>query len=408
MRVSAALVFAFAVLGADANAQVADANARFSFFYEPSATSQLTVLNPSANFRVQAADWLDLNAGYEADIVSGATESVKAGRFSGVDVISSATSFADTRHTGSAGFTITRDHTQFGGNYAYGIESDYRSHAFSVSAATDLLQRNTELRLAYGRGFDQVCTTDFAATDAPSSRLALDSSENCFSDSENRATRAVDLDNLQVAWTQSWTPVLTTQLVVSGALQHGFLENPYRSVVIAPAGDQALEHHPDNRARGALALRGKYYVRSWQTALGLYARGYRDTWDIWSQTYEAEVERYLTPALRLLVRGRFYWQTGALFWSDDYTGGEPVSGPRGQYWTGDRELSPLASYSVSGRLLFVDQGTRDQKVLGFLARFSAGAGAELIKTDLREFTWGGVDPTDTLALLATLTAQGTF
>jgi hypothetical protein len=28
--------------------------------------------------------------------------------------------------------------------------------------------------------------------------------------------------------------VFATQMVLTGALQHGFLENPYRSVVIAP------------------------------------------------------------------------------------------------------------------------------------------------------------------------------
>ena len=44
-----------------------------------------------------------------------------------------------------------------------------------------------------------------------------------------------------------------------------------------------------------------------------------------------------------MLRARVYHQTGAVFWSDDYTGGDPPLGPKGQYWTGDRELSPFNS-----------------------------------------------------------------
>ena len=46
-----------------------------------------------------------LHAGYEADIVSGATESLKGGRLSPVDIVSSATHFNDTRHQFTGGFT---------------------------------------------------------------------------------------------------------------------------------------------------------------------------------------------------------------------------------------------------------------------------------------------------------------
>ena len=56
------------------------------------------------------------------------------------------------------------------------------------------------------------------------------------------------------------------------------------------------------------------------------ARLYRDTWAIFGQTHELDGERYMFPWLRLLVRGRYYTQTKALFWSDDYTGGEPATG----------------------------------------------------------------------------------
>jgi len=393
---------------ASAQAQVAALDVSSALFVEPSKRSGLTVVNPSATLAVSPNDWLTVQGAYEADIVSGASESLKGGRLSNVDIVSSATHFSDTRHALTGGFTVTRASTHLSGSYTYGQEHDYRSNAFAVSAGTDFLQKNTQIELSYGRGFDQVCTTAFAASDAPSSRLALDNSQGCFTDDKKRAARDISLDNFQVGWTQTWTPVFATQMVLSAALQHGFLGNPYRSVVIAPAGDQALENHPENRARGALGLRGKYYVRNLQTAFSAGARLYRDTWDIFGQTYELDAERYMLPWLRVLLRARYYTQTKALFWSDDYTGGEPQTGPRGQYWSGDRELSPLSSYLIGGRALATRQGRPGARVFGLFLSLSGSVGMDLLKTNLRDFTLGGRAPDDTLAMLWSLGVRGEF
>ena len=405
---SACLGASLLAVHAVAAAQVATFAPRATVLIEPSSTSKLLVVNPNTQLAVTPTEWLELHAAYEADIVSGATESLKGGALSAVDIVSSATEFKDTRHLITGGFGLIRESTELAASYARGFESDYRSHALSVSASTTFLQKNTQLSLAYGRGFDEVCTTAFADSDSPSVKSALDSSKGCFSNGENRATRQVDLDNFQTGWTQTWTPVLATQLVLYGALQHGFLENPYRSVVIAPAGDQALENHPDNRLRLAAAVRAKLYVRPLKTAFGASGRVYRDTWDILGQTYELEAERYLWPELRLMVHGRYYTQTEALFWSDDYTGGEPADGPRGQYWTGDRELSPLSSYLVGGRLVFRKAGAPKKRIAGVMLNFETSISFDLLKTSLDEFTWGGRRPDDTLGLIGSLGVRGEF
>lgn len=397
-----------AALSRPVAAQVAEFAPRTSVLLEPSKTSHLLVINPSAQLAATPADWLEVHAGYEADIVSGATESLKGGRLSPVDIVSSATQFKDTRHQASGGFGLTRGETKLSATYVYGTENDYRSNAFSVQSGTTFLQKNTELTLAYGRGFDRVCTTGFAVSDSPSLRLPLDSSKGCFTKADNRATRKVDLDNFQTSWTQTWTPVLATQLVLYGALQHGFLENPYRGVVIAPAGDQALENHPDNRLRLAAALRAKYYLRQLKTALSLGTRLYRDTWDILGQTYELEAERYMLPEVRVMVHGRYYTQTGALFWSDDYTGGEPHDGPRGQYWTGDRELSPLSSYLLGARVLYKHNAEPGRRILGVMLAFEGSLSLDVLKTNLKDFTWGGTRPDDTLAGILSLGLRGQF
>jgi hypothetical protein len=391
-----------------AAAQVAAFSPRATVLSEPSGSSGLLVINPNAELSVAPTDWLELHAGYEADIVTGATESLKGGRLSPVDIVTSATDFKDTRHVISGGFGLTRESTKLSATYGRGFESDYRSHSLAVSASTTFLQKNTELSLAYGRGFDEVCTTAFADSDGPSVRTELDSSTGCFKNGDNRETRDVDLDNFQTGWTQTWTPVFATQLVLYGALQHGFLENPYRAVVIAPAGDQALENHPDNRLRLASALRAKLYVRPIKTAFTAGARIYRDTWDILGQTYELEAERYIWPELRLWVHGRYYRQTEALFWSDDYTGGEPLDGPRGQYWTGDREMSPLSSYLVGGRLVFRKEGSPEKRIAFVMLNFETSISFDFMKTSLAEFTWGGTKPDDTVALIGSLGVRAEF
>jgi len=408
-RWSGALLGLSALLSAtSARAQVATLDVNSGLFVEPSKRSGLTVVNPSAVLAVKPSNWLTVQGGYEADIVSGASEAVKGGRLSNVDIVTSATHFSDTRHAFTGGFTVTRATTHLSGSYTYGTEHDYRSNAFAVSAGTDFLQKNTQIELSYGRGFDQVCTTAFAASDAPSARLALDNSQGCFTNDKKRASREISLNNFQVGWTQTWTPVFATQMVLSASLQNGFLGNPYRSVVIASAGDQALENHPENRARGALGLRGKYYLRSFKTAFSAGARLYRDTWDIFGQTYELDAERYMLPWLRVLVRARYYNQTKALFWSDDYTGGEPATGPRGQYWSGDRELSPLSSYLLGARALATREGRPGQRVLGLFLSLSGSVSFDLLKTNLRDFTLGGRAPDDTLALLWSLGLRGEF
>ena len=202
--------------------------------------------------------------------------------------------------------------------------------------------------------------------------------------------------------------MFTSQLIFSAGLQHGFLGNPYRQVVIGPTGQAAQEHHPDDRSRAAAALGIKYYSRALKTAFGALARGYRDSWELQSFTSELSVERYMLPWLTLLVHGRAYVQSGASFWSDDYTGGEPSFGPRGQYWSGDRELSPLSTLLAGARLEGTWRAAGGGRWAGLFREASASVSCDVLKTFLQDFTWAGRVPDDTLVLLPSLAASGTF
>jgi len=405
--VAASLLSALVLVPRVASAQVVEVDLSGAVFHEPSEKSAMTVYNPGASLTVTPWEFLSVGVHYEADIVTGASEGVKAGPLSSPDVISQA-SVTDTRNLVTGSLGINRKNTSLTASYTWAAESDYKSQSIAVVAGTEFLQRNTRLELSYARGFDKVCNVAYPPNRDPSVRTPLDSSTGCFTSAANRQSQDVDLDTFGGGWTQSWTPFLSTQVSLNFGLQHGFLGNPYRGVVIGASGQVAQEHHPDDRARFAATLKGKYFIKSFDTTVGLAVRGYRDTWDVLSQTYELNAERYMLPWLRLMVKGRYYNQTGALFWSDDYTGGEPTYGPRGQYWSGDRELSPLRSYLVGGRVLGTWKGTKEQRLLGALLDFSAGASLDAIKTDLRDFTLAGDAPDDTWAYVLGLSIHGGF
>lgn len=407
-RVSRALAVGACFAVFPSRAQVAEVDVRTQVFHEPSASSHMTVYTPEIGISAAPSEGVRVSASYQADAVTGASEAVKAGPLlAGVPDIVSRASVQDYRHVASGGVALERAHARLSASYTHGSENDYRSNAIAVAAGTDFWQRNTDVEIGYSRGFDQVCT--LAQQNVPATlRQGLDSSTGCFTAADRVEALDISLDNFRVAWTQSWTPVFASQLIFSAGLQHGFLGNPYREVVIGPTGQAAQEHHPDDRSRAAVALGIKYYSRALKTAFGASARGYRDSWELQSFTSELSVERYMLPWLTLLVRGRAYVQSGASFWSDDYTGGEPRFGPRGQYWSGDREVSPLSTLLAGARLEGTWRAAGGGRWAGLFREARASVSCDVLKTLLNDFTWAGQVPDDTLVMLPSLAASGTF
>jgi Protein of unknown function (DUF3570) len=391
-----------------ADAQAVEFDARTLFFFEPAKGSSMTVYTPSTDLTVRPWDFLAVSAGWEADIVSGASERIKAGPLSRNPDIVSGASVKDVRHMGRGSFTVKRDTTQLTLGGSDSSENDYKSRSFNGAVKTDLFQHNTEIELAYARNWDTVCDAVHTANTDVTLRQALFDSNRCFdSTATDRTTRPIRTDAFQITWSQAWTPELLTQLVYTGQVQNGFLSDPYRAVVLSPAGQFAQEHHPDNRARQALAWRAAYYLRGLKGAVRGGMRIYRDTWDVKSGTVELEGEKYIFPWLRLRVSGRYYRQSGAMFWSDDYTGGEPVHGPRGQYWSGDRELSPFSSVLVGGRLL-ASWTADERRILGIFQGFQAGFGVDVLLYNYTDFTLAGRAPLDTKAYLGSLSLTALF
>jgi hypothetical protein len=393
-----------------ARAQVAEFDTAHSVFYEAPTRTHMFVYSPSADVQVSPWSWLVVRGGWEADVVSGASVKTKAGPAYAAthspDVVTTA-SVHDVRNLGRGEFTVQGDTTSLTGGYAYGTERDYKSHSLHVSARTDAYQHNTQFELSYSRNFDSICDrTQSSSANGPTRWAALESSAGCFTSDAGRTTHDIAIDTYEASWAQSWTPVVATQLTYSAQLVDGFQSDPYRSVILGE-GVQAQEHEPNERAREAVTARVAWYLRAVRGALRLALRGYHDTWAIDGGSVEIEAEKSFGEALRLLVRGRFHKQSGALFWSDDYTGGSPPLGPKGQYWTGDRELSPLSSWLVGLRAVW-GLAPANQPLLGVVKSLKLAASANMSSYSYDEYTLGGIPVSNARAYVGTLSLNAMF
>lgn len=390
---------------------VVELDTSHSVFYEAPTRTHMFVYSPSVDVQASPWAWLDVRAGWEADVVSGASVATKAGpsyqgTHPGADVVSTA-SVRDLRNMGRGEVALKGEQTSLTGGYAYSTEHDYRSSSLHVNARTDALQHDTQLELSYAHNFDSIC--DRVQSDretSPTRWAALEDSSGCFGSDATRTTHDIGIDTFETSWSQAWTPVIETQLTYTGQLVDGFQSDPYRSVVLGE-GVKAQEHIPDVRAREAATARVAWYLRSLKTALRLSLRAYSDTWAIQSGTAELEAERSFGEGVRLMARGRIYKQSGAVFWSDDYTGGMPPLGAKGQYWTGDRELSPFWSWLVGARFVWNIVPERG-RLLGLFDSFKLVGSGNLAGYYYDQFTLGGVPISDAATYVATLSASFGF
>jgi hypothetical protein len=387
-----------------ARAQVLNFDTSHSVFYEAPARTHMFVYTPSADVTASPTPWLDVHGGWEADVVSGASVATKYGpayqATHPADVITAA-SVHDLRNMARGDVTAKGDGTSVVAGYAYSTENDYRSHSLHVTGTADAFQHNTQFAISYARNFDSVCDRVQSET-SPTRWVALENSTGCFTNNPTRTTHPIAIDSYEASWAQSWTPVLETQLTYSAELVDGFQADPYRSVILGE-GIKGQEHEPTDRAREALTARVAWYLRGVNGALRLSFRGYYDTWNIRSGTVEAEFEKSLGESVRLLVRGRVYKQTGAIFWSDDYTGGE---GPRGQYWSGDRELSPFWSWLLGVRGVWALEPQK--RIFGFIEGLKLVGSASVTGYSYDDYTLGGLPVSDARAYLATLSLSLAF
>ena len=358
-----------AVLTAPARADdPTEASARLTFFREPATDNKgITVIHPQVDAASPLGGGLGIAAGWEADAVSGATPALF------VDTVTKATAFHDFRQQVHGGFTYNRPDAGIGASYAYGWENDYRSHSLSAIARDDLYDHNFTLVLSYSHNWDSVCDNNNSAAVTAADLHPLTSSAHCFKSSPDVVTQPLAIDAVETSL--SWT--MTPRLVVQGGgtiqILDGFQSNPYRSVAIGQVSEPQ-EHEPTYRQRYALFARAAYAFPQWRASGIGMARLYEDSWAMQAVTGDLVVNKYLSSVMLLTLRGHYHLQSGASFYRNSQQYG--TLGPAGQYWTGDRELSPMSNYLVGGRMAFLRRPQQERS--SWFAEMEADVKYELL------------------------------
>jgi len=325
-----------------------DAAARLTLFREPSsANAGISVVHPQLDLGTTIGPDFHFAAGYEVDIVSGATPSVYR-----VDAVSTATKFSDTRHQVHGALAYQRPSSAWSFGYSYGWESDYRSSAVTGTTTSDLLDHNFTVGLSYTHNFDRVCDANNSNIgDQPLDLKPLTLSTHCFGSETDVTTHKLAIDTFQPSLSWTATPKLLLQLGSTIQILDGFQSNPYRSVLVGMQSRTPQERLPEFRQRYAVFARAVYALPAVRGSGLFMARLYEDTWAVQAATGEVVLNKYFGPGLLVTLRGRYHLQSGASFYRD--ARGYLELGPAGQYWTGDRELSPMSNYLTGGKLAFI-------------------------------------------------------
>ncbi|HTB60614.1 MAG TPA: DUF3570 domain-containing protein, partial [Polyangia bacterium] len=257
--------------------------------------------------------------------------------------------------------------------YAYGWENDYRSHSLSAIARDDLYDHNFTLVLSYSHNWDSVCDNNNSAAVTAADLHPLTSSAHCFKSDPTVVTQPLAIDAVETSL--SWT--MTPRLVVQGGgtiqILDGFQSNPYRSVAIGQVSEPQ-EHEPTYRQRYAVFARAAYAFPQWRASGIGMARLYEDSWAMQAVTGDLMVNKYLSSVMLLTLRGHYHLQSGASFYRNSQQYG--TLGPAGQYWTGDRELSPMSNYLVGGRMAFLRRPQQERS--SWFAEMEADVKYELL------------------------------
>jgi hypothetical protein len=377
-----------AVLGATAAIAAADDRTEVStaLFAEQrdGGKGGLTVIHPQVLFGVDLGRFFSLDVGYAADVVSGATATVYQ-----VDATTGATTFSDVRNEGTLtlGFHGKRSRLAFTGTF--GTERDYLTRQVGGSASIDLPGRNTTVGLAYTHGADQICNRD-NGTATPLEARALTGADECAKPKIFYGSDALDaagarltkweglsIDTAQVSLTQNLSPTLNLQLALYGQILEGFQSNPYRRVQVGPNTPQ--EHIPDTRARWSITARLNRYLPKLSAAAHFEGRFYNDTWGVTGGNFGLAYSQYLGKPLLLRVHFRLYQQSAATFFRDAFFY-ETLSSA-GEYWTGDRELSPVRNATLGGKLTLITVG-EDKPVWGLFDKLQLHMKGDLMLIDV--------------------------
>lgn len=317
--------------------------ARLDRMYHYYSGDDVTVHGPAALTRVNASDNVSVAARYYLDVISSASP----------DVISSASKYSDMREEFGLGVDILNGNSLVQLSMSTSKENDYQAETFGINTAHDFFNGLTTVSFGFSQGQDLVKRVDTS-----------------FEADINRY-------HYRLGLTQVLTRSLLFGIGYEGIADEGYLNNPYRSVRIL--GATRPEIYPNTRDSQAVSLRIVQGFPSPTRAIGSSLRAeyryFRDNWEIRSHTLSFAYQKYFGTQWLGELRHRYYQQSAASFYSDDF----PMEMT---YMARDKELSTFQSHSlgVKGTWYFMT------KKFLFLERASLNFSHDYIYFDYDNYT----------------------
>ena len=285
----------------------------------------VTVTGPALLVRKSVGDSVSLSGRYYVDTISSAS----------IDVITTASPYTDKREEFQAGIDYLHGNTLMGVSVSSSKESDYLADTFNLNVSHDLFEGLTTVSMGYSQGYDTIQpinSTDQHDINRYKYRLGL---------------------------SQVLTPTVLLGVSYEGIAEEGYLNNPYRYARVL--GAFVPEVYPGTHDSQALAVRIMKGFSSDTRSVGESARAdyryYRDNWGISSNTLLLAYQRYFANRWLGEVHYRFYQQSAASFYSDNFAN-------EMTYMARDKELSAFQSNSLgvkaswqlpSGNYFFIDR-----------------------------------------------------
>lgn len=309
-----ALLFAIVVAGPVVAATLPEERADALYHYY--SGGGIDVQGPALLVRKNFAEKYSVTASYYQDSISGAS----------IDVVTNASAYSETRNQFGLGFDYLYGDTLMSISYTQSDENDYEARTLDVGLSHDFFGGMSTLAMGFSRGDDTVMRVDTSFEDT------------------------VDRFQYRLGWTQILSPTFVAALSYEGISEEGFLNNPYRSARVLGASVQ--ERYPRTRTSNALGIQANKYWGDRSFVTRVKYRFYDDTWGITANNIEFMFSRRLSEKTEFGVGGRFYTQTAANFYSDNFA-------QEFRYMARDKELSDFTSASIGGRIsyeLFRDRG----------------------------------------------------
>lgn len=213
--------------------------------------------------------------------------------------------------------TTTFTHGPGSLEYYVSTESDYLAQQVGGKWNRDLRQQTLNLSVGSSYGWDRI--------------------DPLADDDTDTGARSRTTWHGNVVGTGVLGPSTLLRVGAEINLVHGLQHNPYRNVYAG--GTNVSERHPDERTRRDAFVRVHQYFAQ-RSSLKLAYRFYNDDWGIDSHEIESRLSQYVTSGLSTRYVYRWYTQTAADFYRDEYATSSGIDG----YRSGDYRMDDLSSH----------------------------------------------------------------